>query len=786
MKFVFTFLLLTFFLQTYAQVNNNIELVSHIILDENANDIWGYVDNEGIEYAIIGTRRDTKIFSLENPTEPILRAEIAGTFSTWRDIKSYETNLYVIADRGTDGLLIIDMSEAPTKITSKKLNIGFSDGVINRCHNLYIDTTEAVLFLAGCNTSGGILAYDLNNNPGDPQFISKVSTNYSHDVFAQNGYVYSSEINNGQLGIYDIKNIEQPGFLGSVKTTNQFTHNAWANEDDSVVFTTDEVSNGTLDAYDISDKSNPILIDVFVPPSIKDKGTTPHNTHFIDNYLVSSWYTYGVVITDVSNANKIVETGNFDTQMGSGSGCWGTYPYLPSGLILASDIGNGLFILNPTYERAAYLKGLITDEENGLPIINATVKIVSSSPNNENSNSKGEYIIGQIEEGNFDVVFDHPDYDAKTINIDLTKNEQIVLNVELKKTPIYNLDFKVISNSQEEIESANILISNHEWEYELLTDKNGKADSIIVSGTYDIIVGKWGYKYSILRNVKLQNKKQFVFQLRVGYEDNFVFDFGWSTETPNVRSEWVRVEPILTSYEGQISNPGEDVENDFGNKCYVTGNGKGGAGQYDVDDGDSKLISPTIDLSDYQNAKLKFTPWFFNDGGSSTLPDDTFKIYITNGIDTNLIAQFPESTGGWGPEVSVNLSEFITLNDSIQIIYSAADVGDSHLVEAGLDGFEIILDPLTNAMEHQDTFENWTVLSNPTSKNIYLKCLKSTLKTQLILYNVEGKLISKIDTADFIEGETIEIQRPKFSGLYILNVLSDNNSLESFKIIIHN
>ena len=39
----------------------------------------------------------------------------------------------------------------------------------------------------------------------------------------------------------------------------------------------------------------------------------------------------------------------------------GEYILLPSGTIVASDIDNGLYVLSPTYIRACYLEGTITD-----------------------------------------------------------------------------------------------------------------------------------------------------------------------------------------------------------------------------------------------------------------------------------------------------------------------------------------------------------------------------------------------------------------------------------------
>ena len=71
----------------------------------------------------------------------------------------------------------------------------------------------------------------------------------------------------------------------------------------------------------------------------------PHNAFFMDDYIINSYYTTGIQIFDVKSKGNIVNVGHFDTSpnfSGPGSnGCWGVYPYLPSGLIIASDIENG-------------------------------------------------------------------------------------------------------------------------------------------------------------------------------------------------------------------------------------------------------------------------------------------------------------------------------------------------------------------------------------------------------------------------------------------------------------
>ena len=55
-----------------AQTNTT--LLSHVdyqnLHQANLNDVWGYVDETGKEYAIVGTTKGTSILDVSNPTSP--------------------------------------------------------------------------------------------------------------------------------------------------------------------------------------------------------------------------------------------------------------------------------------------------------------------------------------------------------------------------------------------------------------------------------------------------------------------------------------------------------------------------------------------------------------------------------------------------------------------------------------------------------------------------------------------------------------------------------------------
>ncbi len=66
-----------------------------------------------------------------------------------------------------------------------------------------------------------------------------------------------------------------------------------------------------------------------------------------------SYYNSGVRVYDISSPLEPTLLAEYNTNITSGigignefRGTWGIYPFLPSGIILASDIDNDLFILS--------------------------------------------------------------------------------------------------------------------------------------------------------------------------------------------------------------------------------------------------------------------------------------------------------------------------------------------------------------------------------------------------------------------------------------------------------
>ena len=332
---------------TFAQINMNVELLSHVDFAPEASDIWGYVDDLGREYAIIGTSTGTRFYDITNPTTPVLVGTISGPNSIWRDIKTYSHYAYVVEDQvsSNQALQIIDLSNLPNSVS---LAANYS-ATFTHAHNLYIDETRGFAYVVGgdvANGVGGISKLNLTI-PTVPMQVATYASNYVHDVYVRNDTAYASAVFSGRLQILKVNPTSFSLVTQFNTVPHNFTHNAWTTEDGAFVATTDEVTGGTLKVWDIRNLANIELADAYSA----NASAIIHNVHIKGQYAFVSHYTEGLQIIDLSDPFNITRVGYYDTYPGPSSGfngAWGVYPYLPSGNVIVSDIQSGLWVFGLT------------------------------------------------------------------------------------------------------------------------------------------------------------------------------------------------------------------------------------------------------------------------------------------------------------------------------------------------------------------------------------------------------------------------------------------------------
>jgi choice-of-anchor B domain-containing protein len=767
---------------TFSFSQLNVEFVSRVnfmeLHDTKLNDVWGHKDAQGKEYALVGARKGTSIVDISTPENPVEVFWEPGLESVWRDLKTWGNYAYVTTE-AENGLLIIDMNSLPDASGIQTYYYNGSQGQQwSSAHNIYIDENGYAYIFGANRGNGGVIILDVHTNPTQPIEVGVFDNWYCHDGFVRNNRMYLAHISEGFLSIVDVTSKSNPVLLGTKNTSSNFTHNIWPSDDGNYAYTTDEVSGAFLDAYDVSDPTNIVRLDKI--QSSPGKGIIPHNTHFINNFIVTSYYSDGLVIHDVSRPHNIVEVGHYDTypdQTTSYDGCWGAYPYFESGLVAASDISEGLFILRPSYKRAAYLEGNVIDAQTLNPLNNVKVKIQNHNQT-ELSQLNGDYATGIHNYQILDVEFSKPAYYPQTIPVNFQEGEVVMLDVALVPIPPFDFQIKVINGSNnQEILDAQVRIEHPQLSFESSTNGAGEAFfQLFYDDAYNITVGKWGF-VTVCNAFDLnETTGEIEIKLFPGIYDDFSFDFGWvATKTTGVtQGEWERGIPFGTSTN---SAPSIDANYDCGNYAFVTGNHPSSNPDLgELHGGRVTLYSPVFDLTGYSTPYLHYSRWFYNFHGPILPFDDTLEIYLSNGIETVLLdkqGSDPATFYQW-IQKSFLITDYISPSNSMQLIITVADEDPSaNVTEAGFDFFFVT--EINYLADEKISKTDVKLYPNPVTSIL-------TIDTEEIgtgfLFDNQGKVLEEI----YFSGETVKIDCSLFNpGIYYIQL----NGIP-FKVVVLN
>ncbi len=740
------------------------------------NNVWGYVDETGIEYALVGTRDGVSILSLADPSNPVEVHWHQGTNSIWRELKTHGDYLYVTTE-AQSGLLIIDLSPLPNgPITTEVYYQGPPNATWKSAHSLYIE--DGYCYIFGANRGhGGAIILDVATDPLNPIEVGKFDNWYVHDGFARGNRLYLANIYQGFFSVVDITDKSNPTLLGTALTPHNFTHNVWLSQDSEYIFTTDEVSGAFITAYNISDINNMFEVDRI--QSNPGSGVVPHNVHVRGQWAISSYYTDGITIHDVTHPNNMIEVGNFDTtplQNTSMQGCWGAYPYLPSGLILASDIEEGLYVLEPNYKQACYLQGQITDASNGNSLQGAKIKIIGDNQMAQ-SNLTGHYATGIAGTGSYNVEFSRPLYFPQTHSISLVEGQTTTFNVNLQPIPSYNVTVVVQeAGSNQPILDAQVRVETDLHQANNTTNGLGEAEmTLYYEGLHKISVGKWGYFTQCFDTQINAQTGQITVVLNKGYFDDFTFDFGWSTTSTAQYGAWVREKPIANIIG---SAPGADAPMDCDDKAYVTGNGSVNQNFDQVVNGVVTLISPVFDLTGYSDPHVNYWTWYFNLHGANPNPNDTLNITLSNGITNARIEYkaYPESPHSSWQFSSIRVLDHIQPTENMQLFIQISDFNTSpNLVEAGFDYFSV---SNSNTVSVDDSEPKLAVRAIPNpSQGIFT--IDGTQEIQTVrVFDSLGRTISSE-----VQGEKMRIKDPA-PGIYTVHLTLNSGRMEVLKIVV--
>ncbi len=767
MKFLLCLILATFSLNVTAQLNmDSISHVNYFTLHTTMiNDVWGYEDEMGNEYALVGTENGTSVVDISTPTNPVEVFWEPGMNSVWRDLKTYGDYAYVTTE-AENGLLIIDLSPLPG---STALTTTYYTGPLGdeweSAHNIYIDEFGYAYIFGANRDNGGVIILDVATDPLNPIEVGTYDTWYAHDGFVQNNIMYLAHISDGFISIVDIADKGNPVLLGTKATPSTLSHNIWVTADGQYAFTTDEVSGAYLGAYDVSDPSDIIEVDRI--QSSPGAGVIPHNTHVIGDHIVTSYYSDGVVVHDVTYPYNMIEVANYDTyplQTTDYDGCWGAYPFFTSGIVLATDRSEGLFILNPTYIQAAYLEGTVTNSVTTNPLDQVQIEIVGGNQLG-GTNNTGFYATGTVDGGTYDVTYSKTGYFPQTVSLVLTNGIITTQDIQLVPISPYNLDIIVVEEGTgTPIANADIRLQYPLMMHEGVTNGIGEESlTLYYEDTYNVQVGKWGYVTNCFDQFIDDATGSIVVTLTPGLYDDFAFDFGWSTSGTATTGLWERGIPVGTT---TGSAPDVDVTSDCSDYSYVTGNSDLNLNPNfdDVDLGTAILTSPVMDLTGYTEPYVNYSRWFYNEFGPAAI-DDTLRVSVSNGTQTveiDKIGKDPATFYQW-VDMSIRLSDYITITSTMQFFFETSDEDPNpNITEAGLDKFYIV-EEVELALNELDVV--YKVYPNPFNHKIIVEGIHTSVDYRV--FSSEGQLVGQ----GVLSAQQNEVETSAFkSGIYFLHL----------------
>ncbi len=792
----FLFLSLTLFtLSLSAQSAKNISLIGHLTYAEELNDVWAYVTDTGHEYALVGLYDGVSIVDITtDPTNPTQVQFIPGRNSIWRDLKVFQQYAYVTNETG-DGLLIIDLSDLPS-------SVNFKDTIlqsVETAHNVWIDE-NGIMYLVGVNNSngtgnynGGMVMFDLKPNPWQPLYLGAYTERYVHDVYVRNNLAYAGEVDDGLLTIINVANKANPVVLGSRSYANSFTHNTWLNGSGNVCFTTDELDAAYVYAWDVSDPTDIIELDR-IRSSLSEGRAVPHNVHVFNDFLVTSYYKDGLNIVDATRPTNLVEVGYYDTspmENGDTEGCWGAYPFLPSGLVLATDIQEGLFVFQSNYTRACYLEGNVTSAATNQSLNN----VIIQSPKSEletGTNNMGAYATGTADAGTYQLTFIKYGYVSANRSVSLTNGMLSVEDVAMEVAPKVAYTFHVVDAiSKQPIPNAYIQVNApaDAASIDYQADMNGTAtDTALFAGQYDVAAGKWGY---ITHGVQVQvdsMNNSVTIELHKGYYDDFIFDYNWSVTGDAMSGIWERGEPNGTDLFGNVANPNVDMATDFGKQAFVTGNMPGEYFEDDVDDGSTVLTSPTMDLSTFADPVLRYHWWLLNFSTNGFKDgDDTLRVIVNNGGQNIEVAKYANAwRNRWNEQKAIHLNNFFSsFSNSVRVTFAVGDLNIQNILEAGIDVFLVTDGEAMVGIGEPFSAQNQMIIyPNPIQDRLNLIYeLASPVEGELSfeLFSLNGQRV--MEKRFPATSEKLEIDFPFAKGIYLAVLRKEGQVLVSKKIV---
>lgn len=377
------------------------------------SDIWGWTDEEGSEYALVGMWEGVSIVDITDPVSPATVVFVNTTDNLldgyshiWRDIKVVNDVMFHGAEVAGHGVGAFDLLQLKDMPRGEDVVPTVANDYVARevgsTHNLVAGPDKIIAVGMGdddptCNASLAIFDVSGDNRvaPVFESCFEDEDVAYVHDAHC---ILYSGPDEDHQGENICVLFAEDMIYLINFDTLtifNNFTydgyayvHQGWFSEDHTVLYADDELDeafrtaggeNGDFSRayiFDVTDLDAENLEPVSVFTSDTAHPSIDHNLYVKGDFIYQAGYTSGARVRKITAPDTIEEVAFMDLEgscecvfnefdasectCDSFLGTWTYFPYFDSGITIAGGAVEGLFllrpILNPCQDSATWYK----------------------------------------------------------------------------------------------------------------------------------------------------------------------------------------------------------------------------------------------------------------------------------------------------------------------------------------------------------------------------------------------------------------------------------------------
>lgn len=273
---------------------------------------------------------------------------------------------------GAHGMQVFDLTQLrgvqnpPRTFTATALYTG-----IGSAHNIVINEATGYAYSVGGDGSCGSGLHIINiQTPSAPAYAGcfndastgRSGSGYTHDAMcvvyggpdaAHSGKEVCFGSNETRLSIADVSDKSNPVALASADYPGvTYAHQGWLDDAHEYFYMNDELdetagqtSRTRTIVWDVKDLDDTIVVTEFLHAT----SATDHNLYVVGDFVYQSNYSAGLRILSIAGRENPVEVAYFDTEPGASgtgtAGSWSNYPFLASGVIPVTSMGNGVFFV---------------------------------------------------------------------------------------------------------------------------------------------------------------------------------------------------------------------------------------------------------------------------------------------------------------------------------------------------------------------------------------------------------------------------------------------------------